>query len=85
MPKVVKRDGSLEEFITEKISVSCLKAGAPTDVARRIAMEVEKKAYEKMTTAEIRETVLEMLRRENPEWAENWIVYDRAVKRRRPG
>lgn len=83
MSRVVKRDGSLEEFITEKIVVSCLKAGAPSDVARRIAGEVERRAYEKMRTDEIRETVLELLREENPEWEKNWIVYDRAVKRRR--
>jgi len=38
---VIKRDGSKEEFAPEKIVVSCLKAGAPLDVARRIAKIVE--------------------------------------------
>jgi transcriptional repressor NrdR len=43
---VIKRDGSKEEFIPEKIVVSCLKAGATLEVARKIAKIVEAKLLE---------------------------------------
>ncbi len=41
MVKVIKRDGREEEFILEKVIVSILKAGAPVDVARKIARKIE--------------------------------------------
>ncbi|MEM4462518.1 MAG: ATP cone domain-containing protein, partial [Candidatus Bathyarchaeia archaeon] len=41
MITVVKRDGRREEFIPEKIVVSCLKSGASLDSARKIAKIVE--------------------------------------------
>ncbi len=82
--KVLKRDGREEDFIIEKLIVSMIKAGAPADVARKIAKDIEEelKGREKVTTEELREMVLNRLKKENPEWYENWRVYDRAVKRR---
>lgn len=35
-----------------------------------------------MPSGEIRRRVLEQLHDRNPEWEENWLVYDRAVKKR---
>lgn len=80
--KVEKMDGSLEEFDKAKIEQSCIKAGAPPEVAKEIAEEVSKRAYDGMTTREIRAIVLEELERRNPEWADNWKFYDRIVKNR---
>ncbi len=83
---VVKRDGSREEFAVEKIVVSCLKAGAPLEVARRIGKIVEgdllKRRVTEITTKELMKEVLALLKEENEEWYRNWIIFDRAVKRR---
>jgi len=84
---VIKRDGSREEFAYEKIVVSCLKAGAPLDVARKIAKIVEARILEsgskEVTAKDLTRMVLELLKKENEEWYRNWIIFDRAVKRRK--
>ncbi len=87
MPNVSKRDGRAEEFIPEKIVVSAAKSGASPQAAREIAAEVEQNAGATISTRDIRERVLEGLgrrnpQRRNPQWRENWHVYDTAVKRR---
>jgi len=80
--RVVKRDGTVEEFIPEKIVVSCVKAGAPVGVAREIAAFVGEKVKDETSTAEIRRFVLWMLRQKNPEWERNWLRYEETVKKR---
>ncbi|WP_250987458.1 ATP cone domain-containing protein [Methanoculleus oceani] len=79
---VVKQDGRREPFVREKVTVSALKSGAPPEEARAIGEAVERAAYDGMPSGEIRRQVLEQLRARNPEWEENWLVYDRAVKKR---
>ncbi len=83
MARVTKRDGSVEEFIPEKIVVSCIKAGAPAGVAREIAAFVAEKAKTETSTAEIRRFVLWLLRQKNPEWEKNWLQYEETVKKRK--
>jgi len=80
--KVLKKDGTLEEFIPEKIIVSCIKAGAPVGVAREIAAFVEAKAKVEPSTVEIRRFVLWLLRQKNPEWEQNWLRYEETSKRK---
>jgi transcriptional repressor NrdR len=84
---VVKRDGSKEELIPEKIVVSCLKSGATVEAARKIAKIVEAKLLEKgvseVSARELTRMILELLKKENEEWYKNWIIFDRAVKRRK--
>ncbi len=79
---VIKRDGSREEFAYEKIVVSCLKAGAPLDVARKIAKIVEARILEsgskEVTAKDLTRMVLELLKKENEEWYRNWIIFDNA-------
>jgi transcriptional repressor NrdR len=82
MASVVKRDGRREEFVPEKIVASAVKAGAPPEEARRIAQAVERVAHEDLSTDEIRRRVLEQLRDRNAAWEQNWLMYDRAVKKR---
>jgi len=83
MPSVTKRDGSTEEFIPEKIVVSVIRVGAPPDVARQIAKDVQNKIKDKATTAEIRKIVLEELRKKKPVWEQEWYVYERDVKKKK--
>ena len=84
---VVKRDGRREPFIPEKLVVSALKAGATPEAARKIALIVTARVLEKgvkeVTAKELTRWMLELLKKENEEWYHNWIVFDRAVKRRR--
>ncbi|GAY25281.1 ATP-cone domain protein [Desulfurococcaceae archaeon AG1] len=84
---VVKRDGSKEEFVFEKIVVSCMKAGATPDAARKIAKIIEGRLLDQgvkeVSAKDLTRMVLELLRRENEEWYRNWIVFDAAVKRRK--
>ncbi|OYT28877.1 MAG: ATP-binding protein [Thermofilum sp. ex4484_82] len=82
MVKIIKVDGSSEEFDKNKIIQSCIKAGATEKAAREIADEVEKKVKEGTRTTQIRRMVLKRLRAKNPEWADNWEFYDRIVKGR---
>ncbi|WP_292366179.1 ATP cone domain-containing protein [Methanoculleus sp. UBA208] len=79
---VVKLDGRREPFVREKVTVSALKSGAPPEEARAIGEAIERVAYDGMPSGEIRRRVLEQLRDRNPEWEENWLMYDRAVKKR---
>ncbi|MCJ7631747.1 ATP cone domain-containing protein [Candidatus Bathyarchaeota archaeon] len=80
--KIMKRDGRMEEFVPEKIIVSIVKVGVPTDVARKIAKDIQSKVKEKISTAEIRKIVLENLRKSKPQWEQDWLIYERVVKKR---
>jgi transcriptional regulator NrdR family protein len=84
---VVKRDGTKEEFIPEKIVVSCLKAGATYESAKKIAKIIEAKLLEQnvneVTAKDLTKMTLELLKKENEDWYRNWIIFDRAVKRRK--
>jgi len=82
MVKVIKRDGRKEEFDKNKIIESCMKAGATREAAEEIASKVEKQVKEGTHTAEIRRIVLTELGKKNPEWRDNWVYYDRIVKKR---
>jgi 2-phosphoglycerate kinase len=82
MLTVKKRDGRKEPFVTEKIVVSAIKTGAPPDLARTIALEIERNAHDSITTRDIKGRVLTMLKSKNPEWERNWMVFDTAVKKR---
>jgi len=80
---VIKRDGRTEEFIPEKIIVSIVKVGAPVDLARQIAKDIQSKVKEKISTAEIRRIVLEDLRKSKRLFEQEWIIYERVVKKRK--
>jgi transcriptional repressor NrdR len=84
--KIIKRDGSEEDIIYEKIVVSVLKTGASIDVARKIAFMVIGKLYienkEKISAKELTSIILSFLKKENEEWYRNWIIFDKVVKKR---
>lgn len=80
--RVRKRSGALEDFSREKIYNACVSAGAPPEIAEEIAREVEQRAYEGMTTDEIRRYVLVRLKELAPHAYEAWVFYDRVSKGR---
>jgi 2-phosphoglycerate kinase len=56
------------------------------DVARKIAKIVEgdllRRKVSEIPTRDLMREVLGLLKEENEEWYKNWILFDRAVKRR---
>ena len=78
---VIKRDGSKEGFIREKIVVSAVKTGAPLDVARKIADKIDKNTKDEIKTSWIRKHVLDELELHNPDWPKRWLNYDKGIKR----
>ena len=82
MPKkVIKKDGREEPFIKEKIIVSAVKTGAPLEIARKIAQEIEDHPEDNIKTLWIKKHVLGKLELHNPDWPKKWYNYDKNVKR----
>ena len=82
MPKtVIKKDGRKEPFVKEKIVVSAVKTGVPTEIARGIADKIEKHPKVEIKTIWIRKQVLDELRLHSPDWPKRWYNYDKNVKR----
>jgi transcriptional repressor NrdR len=81
---VVKKDGSKEPFSAEKIALSVTRTGAPGDVARRIAEEIEASPNlkEETTSADIRAAILVRLQLINLDWDHAWRQYENDVKKR---
>ncbi len=80
---VIKKNGKKESFIKEKIIISAIKAGAPVEIARKIADKVEEHPEESIKTIWVRKKVLEELEYHNPDWPQRWLNYDKNVKRLR--
>ena len=81
MRRVAKRDGSTEVFMSEKVVVSAVKAGAPYEVAQEIAAALAQRSETTMQSEEIRDFVLTELRsREAGPAADAWELYDRQNK-----
>jgi transcriptional repressor NrdR len=79
---VIKRDGSTEAFMPEKIVVSAVKSGAPYETARDIASLFSERTESTMKSSEIREHVLSELRtRKAASAADAWEAYDRERKK----
>ena len=77
MVKVVKKDGSTEDFQGEKIVRACEGCGTTREDADMIASEIEKEVYDGIKTSEIRDKILEKLRAIDPDLEIAWIEYER--------
>ncbi len=82
MTQVKKQDGRTEPFIPEKLVVSAIKSGAAPEDARMIARQIESKSSGTVASADLRSQMLSELRQKNARLEENWLVYDRAVKKK---
>lgn len=76
---VVKKDGHLETFQPEKIARACMSAGAPKETAEKIAEEVQRSAYDRIPTSEVRRMVLDRLKAESPAAAEAFEKYTKTA------
>jgi len=59
---IIKRDGTLQIFMKDKIVKSCIKCGASEGIAVKVANEVAEKAEKNISTKEIGEMVIDSLR-----------------------
>jgi len=64
MVRIEKRSGRSEEFSRGKLEDSLRRAGASTGVARRVSARIQPK--EGQSTSELRRTVADELRKEDP-------------------
>ncbi|TRZ54549.1 ATPase [archaeon] len=63
---VTKASGEREEFNPEKLKQTCLRAGAPEQLADRVVKEVEKEIFDGIFTKQILKIALSILDREMP-------------------
>lgn len=73
--KVVKKDGSVEPFSMVKIIDSCRSIGISTELAEKIAEKVSNEVH-KVESSYIRELILDILKKIDPELAKKKIQYD---------
>jgi hypothetical protein len=64
--QVVKASGEFEKFDSRKIKRTCIKSGCSEELAEEIAKEVQRKAYEGMTTREVLRITLSLLNKRKP-------------------
>ena len=76
MVYVIKMDGTRAEFDKNRIVRTARRAGAPQDLARAVANEVELRVYDGMTTKEILSMVKELLRKHDPYLARIYTLKD---------
>lgn len=72
---IVKKGGELEPFQPVKIERSCVRAGAKPELAKKVAEEVSTIAYVQMPTDEIRQAVIDLLKRFDPKTAKNYAAF----------
>jgi len=63
---VVKASGEFEKFDRKKIKRTCIRAGATRDLAEKIAKQVERKAYDGISSREILNLTLRLLKKQLP-------------------
>ena len=66
---IVKASGKMEKFNVNKVKRTCRRAGASRELADRIARQVQQRVKPGMTTKEILNITLSLLRREIPDVA----------------
>lgn len=61
---VTNASGRKEEFDSEKVKQTCLRAGASEELAEKVVGEVESRAYDGIPTKDILEIILQLLEEE---------------------
>ena len=82
--QVQKQDGTLQEFMPEKVVVSIVKTGAPYKDARSIAESLSNRSEDILKSSEIREFVHSQLKSRGHHSAiASWNEFDTEVKQDR--
>ena len=82
--KVIKFDGSEEDYDREKIILSIMKAGGSRELGEKIAKAVEEKFRDvkEVTSTQIRRVILLELEKLDHDVKDSYLFYDRLVKGR---
>lgn len=80
--KIRKINRSEQLYNEDKIVKSLLNAGVPDKTAKEIVETIQEQLKDGITTQEIRNMLLKELEQRNEEWYDNWIFYERIVKKR---
>ncbi|TFF97815.1 MAG: hypothetical protein EU541_07705 [Promethearchaeota archaeon] len=73
--KVIKKDGSIEDYDINQIINACNAAGLTRKTAKKVSLKVNDDLYN-IPTSKIRELILNNLRHNHPETAKRIIQYD---------
>lgn len=74
---VVKKSGEKEDFQRKKVVESCVKSGAPRDLAEEIGDDIESAVTDGISTDEIRDMILEKLGDVRKEWVNDWKEFEK--------
>ncbi|MBD3226592.1 MAG: hypothetical protein GF329_00255 [Candidatus Lokiarchaeota archaeon] len=77
--KVIKRDGREVQFNPDKIIQSCGKVGLSEEIANKITKEITKE-LSNITTADIRDLIIDKLKNRDRETLESWKKYEKNMK-----
>ena len=80
--KIRKIDGSEQLYNEDKIVQALLNTGVPDKIAQEIVETIQEQLKDGITTQEIRNMILDELKRRNEEWYDNWLFYEWIVKKR---
>jgi len=80
MVNVKKKSGALQEFNMEKLKASITKAGAPLEVAEKVAKNVSAKIAEGTATADIRNMVVGSIKGISSAWIDAYTKYVKPSK-----
>lgn len=80
MVNVKKKSGALQEFNMEKLKASIMKAGAPLEVAEKVAKDVSAKITEGTSTTDIRNMVVDSIRSVSSAWTDAYTKYVKPSK-----
>ncbi|OGM26105.1 hypothetical protein A3D00_01825 [Candidatus Woesebacteria bacterium RIFCSPHIGHO2_02_FULL_38_9] len=82
---VVKKDGSLESFNKDKIDRIMVAAGLDPEISLALSDEIsnwaENLGQDKITTAQIRDKVVEELKRQDKYAADFYVWYEKSKER----
>jgi hypothetical protein len=70
---IVKRDGTIQVFMREKIEKSCFEAGASRQICKAVADEVSRKVRSGMTSRQVAELVHSSLKKHNAKVASSFM------------
>jgi len=77
---IIKANGQKQEFSLEKVKRSCLKAGAPLQLANEIARRISRQVRNGMTTREIWRLIFRYLGKEAPIVASRFSLRDSLLR-----
>lgn len=77
---IIKANGQKEEFSIEKARRSCLRAGAPLELANEIAQKISRQARQGMSTKELGRLIFRYLSKSQPSTASRYSLREALLR-----